>query len=53
MASKKKTKFKTWYSGTILSSIAAIYQSNLGKWLTLLFGAGIFIMASAIIMADI
>ncbi len=53
MASKKKTKFKIWYSGTILSSIAAIYQSNLGKWFTLLYGIVIFGMAAPIIMADI
>ena len=53
MASKKKTRFKIWYSGTILSSIAAIYQSNLGKWFTLLYGVGIFGLATPIIMADI
>ncbi len=53
MASKKKTKFKVWYSGTILSSIAAIYQSNLGKWFTLLYGFGIIGLVTPIILSDI
>lgn len=53
MTSKKKTKFKIWYSGTILSSISAIYQSNLGKWFALLYGFGIFGLATPIIMSDI
>jgi len=49
----KKTKFKRWYSGTILSSIGAIYQSNLGKWFTVGYAIFIFLGATPIITADV
>lgn len=48
----KKNKLKDWYSTTMVSSIAAIYQSNLGKWFSLFYGILIFGMASPIIMTD-
>lgn len=46
MMSKRKTKFKSWYSQTMVSSINAIYQSNTGKWFSTAYT--IFIMALAI-----
>lgn len=48
-----KSKFKTWYAQSIISSIAAIYQSNLGKWFVLFYGAGIFVLATPIIISDV
>jgi len=52
MMSKRKTQFKTWYSRTIVSSINAIYQSNTGKWFSILYMICIVILATPIIYSD-
>lgn len=49
---KKKTRIKTWYVQTIINSIAATYQSNLGKWFAIFYSFFIFILAIPIISAD-
>lgn len=51
--SKNKSKLKTWYSQTIISSIGAIYQSNLGKWFAVFYSLFIFVLATPIISADV
>lgn len=48
----KKSLLKEWYSKTMVSSIAAIYQSNLGKWFSLFYGFLIFALSSPIIVTD-
>lgn len=53
LLSKKKSKFKTWYAENMLSSVSAIYQSNLGKWLAVIYGFLIFGLAYPIIMSDV
>jgi hypothetical protein len=53
MRLKTKSKFKTWYAESIISSIAAIYQSNLGKWFSIFYGIGIFGFATPIIISDV
>jgi hypothetical protein len=53
MMINSKSKFKTWYSQSIVSSIAAIYQSHLGKWFALFYGIFIFILATPIILSDV
>ncbi|PZX58051.1 hypothetical protein [Algoriphagus chordae] len=52
MLSKKRTKFKAWYSESMLSSVSAIYQSNLGKWTALFYGISIFVLSMPLIYAD-
>jgi hypothetical protein len=53
MMIKTKSKFKAWFSQSIISSIGAIYQSNLGKWYVLFYGAAIFVLATPIIISDV
>ncbi|WP_289029712.1 hypothetical protein [uncultured Algoriphagus sp.] len=53
MMTKKKTKFKSWYSTSIVSSISAIYQSNIGKWYSIGYILLIFILAAPIIVTDV
>ncbi|SFU08763.1 hypothetical protein SAMN04489724_3840 [Algoriphagus locisalis] len=50
---KKRTKFKTWYSESLLSSVSAIYQSNLGKWTAVFYGISIFVLSLPSIFSDI
>jgi hypothetical protein len=50
---RKKSNLKKWYAGTILSSISAVYQSNLGKWFTMLYAIGIFLCATPLIFSDV
>ncbi|MBN3581413.1 hypothetical protein JYB64_03375 [Algoriphagus aestuarii] len=52
MLAKKKTKFKKWYSQSMLSSISAVYQSNLGKWLAVVYAFLIFAFSVPIIISD-
>ncbi|WP_339867407.1 hypothetical protein [uncultured Algoriphagus sp.] len=52
MLSKKKSKFKTWYAQNMLSSVSAIYQSNLGKWLAIVYALLIFGLAIPLIISD-
>ena len=52
MLAKKKTKFKRWYSQSMLSSISAIYQSNIGKWLAIVYALLIFTFSAPIIITD-
>ncbi|UZD21443.1 hypothetical protein PBT90_18170 [Algoriphagus halophytocola] len=49
---RKKTKLKIWYSESMLSSISAIYQSNLGKWLAVVYAILIFAFSVPIIISD-
>lgn len=49
----KKTKWKQKSSKTIMSSVGAIYQSNLGKWFSVWYGLGIFILATPLIFNDV
>lgn len=49
---RKRTKFKIWYSESMLSSISAIYQSNLGKWLAVVYAILIFAFSVPIIISD-
>ncbi|WP_296701793.1 hypothetical protein [Algoriphagus sp.] len=49
----KKTKLKQKSSKTIMTSVGVIYQSNLGKWFSLLYGLGIFILSSPLIFNDV
>lgn len=53
MLVKTKTKFKTWYAQSMVSSINAIYQSNLGKWFTIGYGFFISVLAAPVIFTDI
>ncbi|WP_057937114.1 hypothetical protein [Algoriphagus resistens] len=52
MLSKKKTRFKVWYVQSMLSSISAIYQSNLGKWTAVVYAVLIFAFAVPLIISD-
>ena len=49
---KKKTKLKTWYTQSMLNSISAIYQSNIGKWLAVVYAFLIFAFSTPIIISD-
>lgn len=53
MISSRRTRLKKWYAGTIINSISAIYQSNLGKWFTIFYALFIVAMALPIIVTDI
>jgi len=53
MASMKKNKFKKWYSQTILSSVGATYQSNIGKWFTIWYGLVVILLSIPIILNDV
>ncbi|MHA7130604.1 hypothetical protein [Algoriphagus namhaensis] len=50
---KKKTKWKTWYATSMMGSVGAIYQSNLGKWFTIFYGLGIFALSGPLIYHDV
>lgn len=52
MMSKKKTKLKIWYSKSLVSSINAIYQSNTGKWFSIIYMMLIFLFSVPIIYSD-
>lgn len=49
----KKTRWKRKSSKTIMASVGAIYQSNLGKWFSVLYGLGIFILSTPLIFNDV
>lgn len=49
----KKTKWKQKSSKTIMASVTAIYQSNLGKWFSVWYGLGIFILSTPLIFNDV
>jgi len=48
-----KSKFKLWYAQSMVSSINAIYQSNLGKWFTIGYSFFISVLATPVIFSDI
>jgi hypothetical protein len=50
---KSKSKFKTWYVQSMVSSINAIYQSNLGKWFSIGYSILIMALAAPVIISDI
>lgn len=53
MISKSESKFKKWYSESLVSSISAIYQSNLGKWFSIGYSIFIIVLAFPVIMSDV
>lgn len=48
----KKSRFRLWYTNSLIGSIAATYQSNLGKWFSLGYGVLIFGIATPLIISD-
>ncbi len=48
-----KSKFKLWYAQSMVSSINAIYQSNLGKWFTIGYSFFILVLATPVVFSDI
>jgi hypothetical protein len=48
----RQSKVRVWYAQTLVSSVAAIYQSNLGKWFTVGYGALICGLATPLVIAD-
>ncbi len=53
MVFNKKSKLKKKYANSIISSVGAIYQSNLGKWFSIFYGLGIFLFSTPLIYNDI
>jgi hypothetical protein len=53
MINKRKSRLKVWYNSSILSSVNATYQSNMGKWFSSVYGVFIMICAVPIIRNDI
>lgn len=53
MVINKKSKLKKKFAHTIMSSVGAIYQSNLGKWFTSFYGLAIFIISTPLIFNDV
>jgi len=49
----KKSKLKEKYEGSIMASVSAIYQSNLGKWFSILYGFAILILSTPLIYNDV
>lgn len=49
----KKSKLKEKYVGSIMASVSAIYQSNIGKWFSILYGFGIFALSIPLIYNDV
>jgi len=48
-----KSKFKLWYAQSMVISINALYQSNLGKWFTIGYIFFILALATPVIFSDI
>jgi hypothetical protein len=53
MVFNKKSKLKKKYANSIISSVGAIYQSNLGKWFSIFYGLGIFLFSTPLIYNDV
>lgn len=53
MLSQSKSRFKKWYSESLVNSISAIYQSNLGKWFSIGYSFFIILLAFPVIMSDV
>lgn len=53
MVLSKKSKLKERYVGSIMASVSAIYQSNIGKWFSILYGFGIFALSIPLIYNDV
>lgn len=49
----KKSKLKERYVGSIMASVGAIYQSNIGKWFSIIYGFGIFALSIPLIYDDV
>lgn len=49
----KKSKLKEKYVGSIMASVSAIYQSNIGKWFSIFYGFGIFALSIPLIYNDV
>jgi hypothetical protein len=49
----KKSKLKKRYTNSIMASVAAIYQSNIGKWFSIFYGLGIFLLSTPLIYNDV
>lgn len=52
MMSKKKSRFRQWYATSLLSSVSAVYQSNLGKWAMSAYIFFIVLLAFPSILTD-
>ncbi|MFT4860781.1 MAG: hypothetical protein ACI9O5_003288, partial [Algoriphagus sp.] len=48
-----KSNLNKKYANSILSSVGAIYKSNLGKWFSIFYGLGIFLFSTPLIYNDI
>ncbi|MFT4860137.1 MAG: hypothetical protein ACI9O5_001101, partial [Algoriphagus sp.] len=46
MVFNKKSNLNKKYANSILSSVGAIYKSNLGKWFSIFYGLGIFLFST-------
>lgn len=53
MVFNKKSNLNKKYANSILSSVGAIYKSNLGKWFSIFYGLGIFLFSTPLIYNDI
>lgn len=49
----KKSKLKEKHAGSIMASVSAIYQSNIGKWFSIWYGFGIFVLSTPLIYNDV
>ncbi len=53
LLAKKKSRWKENFATSMMGSVGAIYQSNLGKWFSILYGAIIMIFAMPLIYEDV
>ncbi|NVJ86618.1 MAG: hypothetical protein HWE15_09960 [Algoriphagus sp.] len=49
----RKAKWRAKLAKSMMASVSAIYQSNLGKWFSIFYGLGIFILAIPLIFNDV
>ncbi|TFV95954.1 hypothetical protein E4S40_06940 [Algoriphagus kandeliae] len=49
----KNAKWRAKMAKTMMASVGAIYQSNLGKWFSVFYGLGIFLLAMPLIYNDV
>ncbi|MCS5490747.1 hypothetical protein [Algoriphagus limi] len=53
MLINKNAKWRAKLAKTMMASVGAIYQSNLGKWFSVFYGMGIFLLAMPLIYNDV
>lgn len=49
----RKAKWRAKLAKSMMASVSAIYQSNLGKWFSIFYGLGIFLLATPLIYNDV